>query len=152
MRRCSLAGRSSRSSSARTRAVGQPSGSWFPLNGWVPSASSGLPFLVTASSLRNQKAGLVFYGFGAQAVPFQGGTMCVAAPTRRTPVQVSGGSALPANDCTGSFALDFNAWIQSAVDPALGAGADVDAQHWSRDPGAAANTGLSDAIHFRIRP
>jgi hypothetical protein len=71
---------------------------------------------------------------------------------RRTPPLSSGGSALPADDCSGSFAIDFNAWIQSGVDPLLIAGAEVDAQHWSRDPSSPSTTGLSDAIHFRVRP
>jgi hypothetical protein len=116
-----------------------------------PSVSSAQPFVIRAANLLNQKAGLLFYGFGASATPYLGGTFCVAPPVRRTSVQSSAGSAA-GNDCSGSFAFDFNAHIQSGVDPALSAGERVFAQHWSRDPGANPHFGWTDAIEFRIAP
>ena len=116
-----------------------------------PSASSAAPFLVTASSVLNQRAGLCFYGFGARAAAFQGGTMCVQSPVRRTPVQNSGGNA-SGDDCSGSYAFDMNARIQLGVDPDLTAGATVYGQYWSRDPASASTTGLTDALAFEIAP
>jgi hypothetical protein len=118
--------------------------------GW-PSATHGSGYYLNASNLRNQKSGLFFYGLsGSQATPFNGGTMCVAPPRVRTPLQSSGGSST-GDDCTGSASIDFNAHIASAVDPALIAGVVVDVQYWSRDPGSTpGNTNLSDAVEFVI--
>jgi hypothetical protein len=117
----------------------------------TPSASSAQPFYVTCDQVLSGKSGLLFYGYGPAALHFQGGTKCVGAPTRRTPVQGSGGS-FPPTDCSGSYAYDFNARIQSGVDPLLTAGQDVYAQYWYRDPQAAGSTGLSDALAFTIQP
>lgn len=118
--------------------------------GW-PSATYGSGYTLGASNVRNLKAGLMFYGLnGSQSTPFQGGTMCVASPRVRTPLQTSGGSPT-GNDCTGSFSFDFNAHIASGVDPALQPGVVVNAQYWSRDPGSTpANTNLSEAVEFCI--
>ncbi len=115
------------------------------------SASSLSAFTVGATNVLNQKAGLLFYGFGAVAQPFQGGTRCVAAPNRRTPLQSSGGTAF-GNDCSGAYGLDFNAWIRSGIDPQLVPGAAVFCQYWSRDPGdlAGFGTGLTNATSFSI--
>jgi hypothetical protein len=110
------------------------------------------PFDVVASSVLNNKSGLLFYGFKPRQTPFQGGHMCVVAPTLRTPIQSSGGSLPPINDCTGVFTLDFNARIQSGVDPLLVAGEEVFAQYWSRDPADLSTTNLSDALAFYIQP
>jgi hypothetical protein len=67
-------------------------------------------------------------------------------------VQTSGGNTQPPDDCSGAYALDFNAWIQSGVDPALGVGAVVDVQCWSRDPGDPFGTSLSDALELTVAP
>lgn len=117
----------------------------------VPSLSSPLPFNVNAINIINQKQGLLFYGFAPESSPFQGGTLCVAAPTTRTPVQSSGGSTSGA-DCTGTFALDFNARIQSGVDAALSLGAEVYCQYWSRDPQSPSTTSLTNALRFLVQP
>jgi len=115
----------------------------------TPSATLGSPFDVRATSVLNQKSGLCFYGFKPRQTPFQGGHMCVVAPTIRTAIQNSGGSAT-GSDCTGVFALDFNARIQSGVDPLLVTGEEVFAQYWSRDPQDASTTNLTDALAFYI--
>jgi hypothetical protein len=116
------------------------------------SASNGSPFVASASSVINHKSGLLFYGFKPRQTPFQGGHMCVVAPTIRTPIQSSGGNAPPVNDCSGVFSLDFNARIRSGVDPLLVAGEEVFAQFWSRDPPDASTTNLTDALAFYINP
>jgi hypothetical protein len=117
----------------------------------TPSVSSPSPYDLGAVLVLNQKSGLLFYGFAQAAVPFQGGTKCVAAPTRRTPLQSSGGNP-PPDDCSGTYSYDFNARIQSGADPGLVPGADVYAQYWSRDPQSSSTTGLTNAVGFTIQP
>ena len=120
----------------------------------LPSASSGSGFLVTAANVLNQKSGMLLYTTnGRDAIPFGGGTLCIAPPLRRTSPQPSGGSAT-GDDCTGAYAFDFNVRIASGIDPQLVPGAVVDAQYWSRDPGFPApdNVGLTDALEFTIAP
>jgi hypothetical protein len=48
------------------------------------------------------------------------------------------------------FSFDFNARIQSGVDPALAAGVLVYAQYWYRDPLVGSTTGLTDGLQFGI--
>jgi Tol biopolymer transport system component len=128
-----------------------------PAIGWsgTPSASAGSGFFVNAAQVLNQKAGLLAYSTtGPAAAPFQGGTLCLKAPVRRTPGQLSGGSPSPAVDCSGSFSFDFNVRIASGIDPALTLGAGVWCQYYSRDPGFPApnNTSLTRGLEFTILP
>lgn len=116
----------------------------------VPSVSSGQPFLVTCSSAPSQRSGVMIYSFAPADAPFLGGRRCVAAPSRRTPVQQSGGSATPA--CDGAFAFDFNAWRQSGVDANLLTGRLVYAQYWFRDAAASFGAGLSNGLEFPLCP
>jgi hypothetical protein len=116
-----------------------------------PKVNSAVPFPITASNIVNQKSGILFYSHAPTSIAFQGGLKCVAQPSRRTPQQNSGGSASGA-DCTGTYSFDFNARIQSAVDPSLTAGAEVFAQYWSRDPQSPSTTSLSNALRFVINP
>jgi hypothetical protein len=119
----------------------------------TPDANAGSGFTITLSNTLNQKNGLLFYGtHGPNSAAFQGGTMCVAAPTVRTPIQNSNGNAAPPDDCSGAFAIDFNVRIASGIDPALVAGATVWSQYWSRDPADPFTTNLSDALRFTIQP
>jgi hypothetical protein len=114
-----------------------------------PSAGAGSGFQITASQVEPQKFGLFFYGkSGAASFPFQGGTLCANAPLVRTSIQNSGGAAA----CSGTYLIDFNAYIATGNDPALVAGQQVNGQYWFRDPGFAPpdNTGLSNAIEFEI--
>lgn len=115
----------------------------------APSANSSSPFTVDATGVQNNKPGILFYGFGENSVPWQGGTLCVQGPIRRTPVQVSGGSAAGA-DCTGSYSFDFNAWAQSGVDANLIPGTLVFAQYWYRDPADAFGSGTSNGLRFEL--
>ncbi len=117
----------------------------------VASATSAAPFDVTASGVLNNRPGLLFYGFAAQYGAFAGGSLCVAAPIVRTAPQTSGGNP-GGPDCSGAFALDFNARIQSGVDPGLVAGAAVHAQWWFRDPASVSGSATSDALYFTIAP
>ena len=116
-----------------------------------PSLSSPAPFTVSAANVIAQKFGLLFYGFGPAAFPFQGGTLCAQPPLRRTLLQSSGGSL---GSCSGSYSMDFNAWIQSGADPSLLPGKTVNGQYWFRDPQdpAGFGTGLTDALEFIVQP
>jgi len=108
---------------------------------------SGPPFHVTAHDLLNGKPGLIFYGFGPNAAPFQGGTLCIAPPHTRTPVQFAGGSAPPAIDCTGTMTLDVTAVVPASAAPAW-----VYLQGWARDPGDPFGTGLTNGVRVLVCP
>jgi hypothetical protein len=124
-----------------------------PSIGWsgTPSASSASPFLVTATQIVSQKPGILIYGSLYNQLPFLGGALCIGSPILRTDLQISGGNP-SGSDCTGSFAFDFNAHVDSGDDPALVAGVWVWSQYWYRDPLGSAGTGLSNALRFRILP
>jgi hypothetical protein len=118
------------------------------------SASANSGFDVIGRQVLNNKSGLLFYGTsGPAAIAFQGGTLCVQPPIKRTSVQNSAGNP-PPNDCSGVYTFDFNVYLASGVDPALVSGANVWLQYWSRDPGFAPpnNVGLTDALTVTIRP
>jgi hypothetical protein len=119
--------------------------------GPAASVSSTTPFVVGATGVVEGVVGLLFYGFARDIKPFQGAYHCVKAPTPRTPVQFSGSSGAP---CSGTFALDFNAWMKGGPAQAVPAGTMVTSQHWYRDLGdpAGFGTGLSDAIEFPVGP
>ncbi|MBK8177415.1 MAG: hypothetical protein IPK67_00620 [Planctomycetes bacterium] len=122
------------------------------------SASATGGFLVTAANVRNRKPGILLYGIGGRtALPFQGGTLCVGGALKRSIVLDSGGTALPANDCSGVYSLDVNAFAAGTLggspasflqDP----GTIVNCQYWGRDDGFPApdNTTLSNALEFVV--
>jgi hypothetical protein len=117
------------------------------------ASASGATFDITCANVLNNKQGLLFYSYTPKQVPYQGGYLCVQAPTKRTPAMSSGGNP-PPDDCSGSYTFDFNARIQSGIDPGLVAGALVYAQYWFRDPQQAGffTTGRSDALSFGVAP
>lgn len=117
----------------------------------TPSASSAAGFRIQADQVLNHAPGLLLYGLGPGAVPFQRGYLCEAPPLRRTPGMDSGGNSQPA-DCSGLFSLDFNAMIQTGFDPDLIAGTAVYCQFWYRDPYAARGTGMTAGLAFQIQP
>jgi subtilase family protein len=124
----------------------------------VASASSTSGFTVYGYNVRNNKSGILFYGTtGQNSAPFQGGTLCVAAPIKRTPSVNSGGSPNPANDCTGMYQIDMNAFAHGVLggNPIAGlkvVGTTVNCQWWGRDPGFAApnNTTLTDGLQYVV--
>lgn len=125
----------------------------------LPSATAGSGFVVSATNVRNNSSGMLFYSLsGRQNVPFQGGTLCVSAPILRTPVINAGGNPPPA-DCSGVFATDMNAFAVGTFGgspPAalLQPGTTVNCQFWGRDTGFAPpnNTQLTDALEYVVGP
>lgn len=107
-------------------------------------------FVVRAAQLHNQRAGLLFWGRSAAAIPYMGGTLCVPSPVVRTPAQNSGGSAT-GDDCSGAFAFHFsNAY---ALSRGLQPGDDIYAQFWSRDDASAPYlASFTDALRARLAP
>jgi lectin family protein len=124
----------------------------------IASASAGSGFSVTGSNVRNNKNGLLFYGVsGRSGVPFQGGYLCVKAQVKRTVGTNSFGNPAPANDCSGVYSIDMNAFATGSLGgtplPALLViGTTVDCQWWGRDPGFLApnNTTLTDGLEYVV--
>jgi DNA-binding beta-propeller fold protein YncE len=122
------------------------------------SATAVSGFVITASQVRNNKSGVLFYGVnGRQSSPFYGGTMCVASPRFRTITTFSGGTAPPNDDCSGVYTIDMNAFTSGALgghrQPVLSIpGTVVDCQWWGRDPGFAPpnNVTLSNALEYTV--
>lgn len=118
-----------------------------------PSATAYFGFEVTCSDVRNQSAGFLLIGLGGRAgVPFQGGTLCVAAPLLRTTPLNSGGSPAALGDCSGIWSIDVNTWL--AKNHVLEPGASFACQWWGRDPGLSGpDSGqLSDALEVVLFP
>lgn len=116
-----------------------------------PSANAG--FSVSAVQVFNQKVGRLLLGFsGSAATPFAGGTLCLAPPMVGTMPISSGGSPIPAVDCSGAWVVDFNA-VQHSW-PLMPAGTTFQCQWLGRDPGFAPpnNLSLSAAIEFTLLP
>ncbi len=125
--------------------------------GWsgFPSAAASSGFTLHATSLEGDKQVLLFYGVsGRSAASWGSGSsfLCVKAPTQRTSVANSGGTA---GTCSGSLSLDWLAFV-AANPTALGvpfaAGDVIQAQGWYRDPPSAKTTNLTDALEFTLAP
>jgi hypothetical protein len=96
--------------------------------------------------------GQLFYStVGPNGVAFQGGFLCVKSPIKRIAPNVNtGGTAGSTTLCDASVTQDFNARINSGLDPALTAGTSVWIQAWCRDTAPFLGVQLSDAMAFTI--
>ena len=117
----------------------------------TPTLTGPDDFHVIAGTVLNNKYGIMIWSHGPNNLPFMGGTLCVAPPIVRTPVQDSGGNPPPL-DCSGTYFFHFSqAYMASKLIPA---GTQLYAQYWSRDPGFAPpeNVGLTDGLEFLVGP
>lgn len=127
--------------------------------GCVPSiGASGVASVSTLDSLRLTarevpagKNGMLIWSVAPGALAFGGGTLCVAPPLERTAVQSSGGSG-GSGACGGAYSFAFDQAYMASK--AVGAGAALYAQYWSRDPGFAPpnDVGLTDGVSFSVLP
>jgi hypothetical protein len=126
----------------------------------VGEASLAAPddFHVGACYELDNVSGLMLWSVTPAALPFQGGTMCLAAPRRRTSVQNAGDgttgvtfcSGIAPPGCQGSF--DYLWTSAYMLANGIGAGDEVFCQFWSRDSGFAPpnNSNLTNALRFVV--
>ena len=126
----------------------------------TPKASASSGFVVRATNVLNQKIGMLMYGAnGPGSLPLQGGILCIQPPIRRAVPVNSGGSSLPANDCSGIYAIDMNAFAAGTLGGAPAAflrvaGTVVTCQWWGRDPGFSTpnDATLSNGMQYVVWP
>lgn len=113
------------------------------------SLSTGAGLTARVFGATQNAPGMLFWGLAPNAAPLRGGTLCVASPLRRTPVQLA---SVGAAGCSGALAFTFTPAVLHAA--GITAGEQVHAQFWWRDNGFAApnNVGLSDAVAFVVAP
>ena len=116
----------------------------------TPSASIADDFHVFASDILANVPGILIWSQTSASTPFGGGTLCLAAPVRRTPGQNSGGA--PGQSCSGRFDLHFSHAFMASQH--ILPGMVLHAQYWSRDVGFAPpnNVNLTDALQFTVAP
>src|SRR5262249_51779575 len=122
-----------------------------PLIGWlgVPTRVTGADdFVITASDVLTNKNAILFWGTQPLSNPFFGGTLCVHAPTVRTPLQTWG--CPTGRACDGSYTFAFA--HASMATNSVQSGDTLYAQFWSRDPGfnPPNSIGLTDALQFTV--
>jgi hypothetical protein len=113
----------------------------------TPAASGADDFHIVATQVLNHQNGILIWSRGEQALPFFGGTLCLDAPIKRTPIQNSGGST-SGSDCSGTF--DFHFSHEYMAFKGVVAYDALYAQFWYRDPMDATGIGLTDALRFVI--
>jgi len=115
------------------------------------SLSAGDNFHVLGMNVLEGKTGILIWSRQPKSSPFYGGTLCVKAPIKRTPLQSSASvpSALP---CPGVY--DFHASQAYLASKSVTAGETLHFQYWSRDSGLAPpnSIGLTDALQVAVLP
>jgi hypothetical protein len=116
-----------------------------------PAPSAAFGFKVVAKNVRNNRFGLLIASTnGRAAIPFLGGTLCLAPPISRTVISSSGGSPAPVQDCSGVWVGDFNAYLFSLPGPADPIGTQYNVQWWGRD--VLGNAALTPGLEFTLCP
>jgi hypothetical protein len=115
-----------------------------------PSLSGPDDLVLATSNLRNNVYGSFAWSTGINNVPFQGGTLCVQIPARRTTTIPTGGTPAPTLDCSGSYSWHFSHdyLIVNGIEP----GETVHCQYFGRDVGTGAPMTLSNAVAVTILP
>jgi hypothetical protein len=115
------------------------------------SASQPVQFQLQAAGILENTVGILLTSKAGGAIPFQGGFLCISGTVTRTGFQASGAGGAP---CSGGFQFEFNAHVQSGIDPTLQPGTLVFAQYWFRDlqDPAGFGSGLSNAVRFGVGP
>jgi hypothetical protein len=115
---------------------------------WTGSStlSGADDFHIRCTNVVPQKAGIMFWGANAAALPFFNGFLCIGQPVIRTPIQNSGGAA----GCSGTFDYFFSHAYMNQF--GLVDGDIRRAEFWYRDPQNldGTNVGLSNALAFKI--
>lgn len=99
----------------------------------LPTASAADNFHVTASQVFNRKFGVLMWGLAPDSTPFHGGTRCVGTPSLILPPLHSGGTTLPATDCTGTYSQFISQAFMASH--GMTPGTSVYVQYMMRDPG-----------------
>jgi hypothetical protein len=120
--------------------------------GGCASVSVGDNLMIVGVNVLPNVNGIMIWSLNANASPFFGGTLCVAAPIRRTPVQTASDNVGSVYPCDGVFIYHFG-HAQMASE-GLVPGSEFFAQYWSRDNGFAApnNVGLTNGVKITILP
>jgi cytochrome c551/c552 len=114
----------------------------------TPSLTGNDNFQLKAHDTVAGEPGVVFLGSSAQALPFNGGTLCVGSFTGRGEMV----SAIGTGPCAGHLLWNFRQTKMNAM--GLNAGDVVYTQWFMRDGahGDGSNFGLSDGLKFTIQP
>ncbi len=103
---------------------------------------------ILGSGFLPNTAGVLMWSRGPATTPFGGGTLCLAAPTVRTPIQVTGPGS---SGCSGQYDFHLShAYMNSRL---MQPGDIVHCQYVSRDPGQTQDKiALSAALRFFVKP
>lgn len=114
-----------------------------------PSVSSSHPFRIGAHDLIGRQVAVLWYSVAGPANTLQQGIKhCTAAP--RSVATLGPAQGATSSACSGFVSYDFNALVQSGLDPDLVAGTMVYAQWWYRDPLLVPGGGWTNAVRFGI--
>ncbi|HVS17577.1 MAG TPA: integrin alpha [Planctomycetota bacterium] len=121
--------------------------------GWsgIPTLTGPDDFVVLATSVINQKPGVMIYGYATASIPYSNALLCVAPPLARSGLLLSGGNP-PPDDCSGTLALPLSQAFMTQL--GWSAGTHVVVQMWYRDPQITDGTGaaLSNGLEFDLCP
>ncbi len=109
-------------------------------------ASLGASIPLVVAKLPPARPVVFVHGANRAALPFLGGTLCVAPPLQRTPVQFASAAA----PCAGQVVFDLSSYSASGAAPSWIAGARLCVQALYRDGAGALN--WSDAVELTFLP